>query len=166
MSEIRNGWYKIKNQKDVDEGWKLCYGLEKELPKHRIIEIVDGLWDGWPIPPEAILYEWFESGDVVYVRDWGTEEWKKAKYNSYSNDRFSHLAAVDNCTLDWKYCISEAEWKEKYEEKPMKIGVHDGCFLVALTAIRDNEQVIIRRCGDSITCETEEMPKIKESSIK
>ena len=297
-NEIRDGWYKIKNQKDVDEVWKLCYGLEKELPKHRIIEIVDGIWNGWFVKPEAILYEWFESGDVVYVRDWGTEEWVKAKYHSYSSVRSSQLveasgyvvtrkqciseaewkekeeakkiievyyneyegikkiiencnkekdmskirdgwyklnwkvvnetpiweqlpahylvyvinglfyvdgenflgyevtkemilhayfnygdvvyvrdrdtrewekakylnysnmnssqmATVDNCSGAWKQCISEAEWKEKYKEKPMVINVIGDCATVALIPIHDNEEVTIMRCGDSITYGTE-----------
>jgi len=156
-NEIRDGWYKIKNQKDVDEVWKLCYGLEKELPKHRIIEIVDGIWNGWFVKPEAILHEYFNYGDVVYVRDRDTREWEKAKYLNYSNMNSSQMATVDNCSGAWKQCISEAEWKEKYKEKPMVINVIGDCATVALIPIHDNEEVTIMRCGDSITYETEKI---------
>jgi len=103
-SEIRNGWYKIKNQKDLDKEHKLISSLEEDLPKHRIIGIVRSLWDGWLIQPEAILHEYFNYGDIVYVRNCDAEEWKKAKYLNYSNERFSHMAVVDNCSTAWNYC--------------------------------------------------------------
>jgi len=154
---VRNGWYKIKSKEGLDKGQKLYDRLEEALPKHRIIEIVGDYWNGWPIPPEAILHEHFNHGDVVYVGDFNTKKWIKAKYHSYSNEIFSHLAEVAYSTLDWKYCISEAEWKEKYKEKPMEIQIIDDCSSITSIPIHDNEEVTIMRCGDSITYETEKI---------
>ena len=154
-NEIRVGWYKLKNQKDIDGGWKLCYLLERDLPKHRIIKIVDGFWHGWLIQPEAILHEWFEYGECVYVRDLDSQEWKKAKYHGYSHRSSSQLAEVSGCAAAaWNYCISEKEWKEKYD-KPIEIQIIDGSSYVVNIPIHDNEKIIIKRCGDNITYETE-----------
>ena len=153
---IRDGWYKIKNQKDIDKGHELIRELENDLPKHHIIKIVGGRWHGWLVKPEAILHVWFEYGECVYVRDLDSQEWKKAKYHSYSNDHSSQLAVVSDC-INWNYCISEKEWKEKYEEKPMEIHVIGDCNAVVSITIHNNEEVTIARCGDNITYETEKI---------
>ena len=155
-NEIRDGWYKIKNQKDIDGGWKLCYVLERDLPKHRIIKIVDGFWHGWLFQPEVILHEWFEYGECVYVRNSDTTKWVKAKYHSYSSVRSSQLAVVSGCVDAWNYCISEAEWKAQYD-KPIEIQIIDGSSCVVKTLIRDNEKIIIKRCGNDVTYETEKI---------
>ena len=155
-NEIRDGWYKIKSQQDMDKGHKLCSGVEDDLPKHRIIKIVDGRWHGWLIPSEVLLHEWFEYGEVVYVRDLDSQEWKKAKYHGYSHRSSSQLAEVSGCAAAWSYCISEAEWKKKYE-KHRSICVYNGFSLVVNTPIHNNEQIIIMRCGDNITYETEKI---------
>jgi len=150
-NEIRDGWYKIKNKKDIDGAAVLFNCFDKKLPKHRTIKIVDCFWHGWLIQPEVILHEYFNYGECVYVRDFDSQEWRKAKYHDYSNRSSSQRAEVSECAVAWSYCISEAEWKEKYERKPIEIQIIDGSSYVANIPIHDNEKIIITRCSDKIT---------------